>query len=118
MKKVLILSMCLLSILFVSCEEIARQQKEEEKFQKQVSKYEVVDKNTTIGDHYQFFSMDKYHHTRTRTEYNVVFRNIKTKKVYVAKDIKAEYYYAFEKGKIYSISNHDMWYFYKLHEFY
>lgn len=110
--------MCVCSILFVSCEEIDRQIREREEFERQVSKYEVVDKNTTIGDHYQFFSIDKYHHTRTRTEYNVVFRNIKTKKVYVAKDIKTEYYYTIEKGKVYSISNHDMGYIYDIADFY
>lgn len=117
MKKVLVLLMCFFTLLFVSCEQINKEMKEQEKFEKQVSKYEVVDKNITIGDHYQFFSIDKYHHTRTRAEYNVIYRNIETNKIYVAKDIKAEYYYSLEKGKIYSISNHDMIYIYKLHNF-
>lgn len=114
MKKFLVLLTC---IFFVSCSKNVRLVKELDEFEKRVSKYEVVEKNITEGEHYQFFSWDKYHHTVTRAEYNVVFRNIETKEVYVAKDIDAKYYYTLEKGKIYSISNKDMWHLYRIHEF-
>lgn len=106
MKKILVALMLILSL--TSCEDYQRQVKIQQEFDNFVDEYEVIDKSTSVGEHYQLFSMDQYHHTRVRTEYNVIFKSLVTGKILTARDINIKYYYQFEKGKVYSITNGDM----------
>lgn len=95
--------------LFTACTEAERNQlKQQASQEEQVDSFKILKKTETVGTHYQFFSLDKYNHTRVRTEYNVIARNARTSEVFVFKDIDIEDYYSFDVNKTYAISKHKL----------
>lgn len=104
-KYIFAFSVLFVASLFTACTEEQRKQLEQQASQEeQVDSFKILKKTETVGSHYQFFSLDKYNHTRVRTEYNVIAKNTKTSEIFVFKDISIEYYYSFDTDKTYAIS--------------
>lgn len=104
-KYIFAFSVLFVATLFTACTEEQRKQLEQQQSQEeQVDSFKILDKAETVGSHYQFFSLDKYNHTRVRTEYNVIARNTRTSEVFVFKDISIEYYYSFDVNKTYAVN--------------